>query len=447
MPDRPALVTVPNVELAEVGTWDCSTGRVTFTVEDFAAAVAAQDDPAVPTPVVRLGHVDPRFDGEPAVGRIENVRLSADSMTLVGDLVGVPAWLAEVMASAYPRRSVEGWHNATTATGSTHRFMVTGLALLGVTVPAIGTLADIAALYQVDQVAASAGPAGGGEAVAVTLAAKEPPVPPIPVAAAVNVDDIRAAFYDTAPPGSWAWIREMYVGTNAYIIVDDDGGNLFQIPWSEADGTITFGTPVRVAVTYVAAPAEPAVDDAALVLLARFRPLGGQAVTASAPPTGPQGQQGEHMDPVLLRISLGLAEDATDEDVLARAAELAAAAAAPPAPAAAALPEGVTAIDEGTLAELRTAAAAGREALERQRRDDRDRFLAAAVGQGKFPPARLAHWSGLWDRDPEGTRDYVDKTLAAGTVPVAEVGHAGAGNTEDDALYEQLFGAPAQNGA
>ena len=46
---------------------------------------------------------------QPSVGRIENLRLTNNSQTLVGDLVGVPVWLAKVMPSAYPRRSIEGF--------------------------------------------------------------------------------------------------------------------------------------------------------------------------------------------------------------------------------------------------------------------------------------------------------------------------------------------------
>lgn len=106
---------------------------------------------------------------------------------------------------------------------------------------------------------------------------------------------------------------------------------------------------------------------------------------------------------------------------------------ASPPPAPGALPAGVVAIDQAALQELRDAASDGVAARQRQERDDRDRFLAEAMKAGKFPPARLASWQAMWDKDPEGTRDYIDKTLAAGTVPVTEIGHAGEGDADPEA--------------
>src|SRR4051812_16834895 len=115
---RPSLVTIPNVELLEVGEdWHAQSGDFTVTYEHLVAAVAAQDDPAVRTPVLKAGHTDPRFDGQPAYGKVENFRLSENGQTLIGDYVGVPSWLADAMPSAYPRRSIEGFFNWTTATG------------------------------------------------------------------------------------------------------------------------------------------------------------------------------------------------------------------------------------------------------------------------------------------------------------------------------------------
>jgi hypothetical protein len=112
-------------------------------VEDLASAVAAQVDIALPTPVVKLGHCDPRFDGQPSFGRIINMATENNGQTLVGDLAGVPVWLANGMATLYPRRSIEGQWDHETRTGLRHRFALTALALLGSSYPAIGTLADL----------------------------------------------------------------------------------------------------------------------------------------------------------------------------------------------------------------------------------------------------------------------------------------------------------------
>lgn len=143
-----SLVTVPNIQLLEVGEdWETSTGIFSFTAEDLVSAIGSQDDPGVRSPVLKLGHTDPRFDGQPAIGRVLDMRLENNDQTLVGDLGGVPAWLAEVMPSAYPRRSVEGWFEYTSTTGNTWPFVLTGLALLGAVYPAVDTLEDLELLW------------------------------------------------------------------------------------------------------------------------------------------------------------------------------------------------------------------------------------------------------------------------------------------------------------
>lgn len=130
------------VELARVGTWDLSTGPRTFTLEDFADAVAASIDPEFGAPRIRPGHTDPRFDGEPALGRVENMRVIGDR--LVGDLVDLPGWLAAAEGrAAYPDRSIEGYSNVTSTTGKKYRLVLSRLALLGVTPPAMDGLADL----------------------------------------------------------------------------------------------------------------------------------------------------------------------------------------------------------------------------------------------------------------------------------------------------------------
>ena len=52
--------------------------------------------------------VDEGFFGEqPAIGKFINCHLTADNQDIVGDLAGVPAWLAEILPTGYPNRSVE----------------------------------------------------------------------------------------------------------------------------------------------------------------------------------------------------------------------------------------------------------------------------------------------------------------------------------------------------
>lgn len=151
-----ALSTVRDVELAKVGTWHASTGPWQCTREQLADAVRAQDDPAFRPAILKVGHVDPRFnagedadyDGEPAVGRVTNLRLSADGTTLIGDYEQVPTWLAEILTAAYPSRSVEMLVGVRTHAGVEYSAVLTGVALLGVQAPAIESLEDVAHLYE-----------------------------------------------------------------------------------------------------------------------------------------------------------------------------------------------------------------------------------------------------------------------------------------------------------
>lgn len=119
------LRTIPGVELVKTGTWDISTGQWIVTSELIAAAVAAHNSGALPKPILKLGHVDARFDGEPALGWVDNLRTTDGGNTLVGDFVGCPAWLADIAASAYPNRSVEAVHGLTLPDGTVHPLALT----------------------------------------------------------------------------------------------------------------------------------------------------------------------------------------------------------------------------------------------------------------------------------------------------------------------------------
>jgi cation transport regulator ChaB len=142
---EPRTVTIPNVELVRAGTWQASTGTVKITREDLEAMLSAASDPEVDRAPVRIGHVDPRFDGEPALGWVGNLRIHRDM--LVGDLVDVPAELADVIPKAFRRRSVEIAWAVRTPSGRRHKAALVGLALLGVSPPAVKGLADVLALY------------------------------------------------------------------------------------------------------------------------------------------------------------------------------------------------------------------------------------------------------------------------------------------------------------
>lgn len=498
----PALTTIPGVELARVGTWATSTMLWDCTPAQLADAVKAAQDPTFRSPVVKLGHVDDRFDGQPAVGRVENLRTSPDGLCLIGDLVGVPAWLAEVMASAYPSRSVEMNLDVITASGQKYAAVLTGLALLGVTAPAIESLADIAALYEQptgveEWVAASA--------VAATALPAEPAVPvsfrptlmgapmttPTPdttadpavtagppvvaagrVAAAASIEDLRNAFYDwrdakDTDHGSlddWAWICEVWTDS---LIVDDDEGRLWRVTWTETDGAFTFGVPQRVTRTYTpvadTVAARAAADMHRPVRYDRGRVTAGAETHREPPavsdiPTLTQS----------VRERLGLGAEVSDDAVLAALDErLTAQQTPPPAgdepattePA----PQGIDTAALERLIEDRVAAATAKygEKLTEATTElaqikasavakHKDQVLAAAVQAGKIAPADLDKWSKDYDEAPAVIERVLSDMAAGSRVPVlaSTAGVVGGEPTnDDDAFYAALFGSTAKAGA
>jgi hypothetical protein len=168
-------------------------------------------------------------------------------------------------------------------------------------------------------------------------------------------------------------------------------------------------------------------------------------------------KQEERWDPKDLRTKLGLAADASDEQVqaalLAKAgitAEEPAPAPAPdpapaptpepapapapdPAPAPAEpgatvipfpggkLPEGMVLVDANALGQLTEVAAKAGTFIESQEKKDREALVLAAVADGQIPPARKDHWLDLLEKDPGSSA--VLASLAKNVVPVSERGH------------------------
>ncbi|WP_285600125.1 peptidoglycan-binding protein [Kineosporia sp. NBRC 101731] len=91
---------------------------------------------------MKQGHTDPRYDGEPALGRVSNLRLNAAGDVLLGDLT-YPEDLDGDIHIRYPSRSVEADLGVETADGDRFGMVVSGLALLGETKPAIQSLAEL----------------------------------------------------------------------------------------------------------------------------------------------------------------------------------------------------------------------------------------------------------------------------------------------------------------
>lgn len=140
------------IALCRAGEWNGLTGKAVVTPEDLQAVVDAYQDREVDRARVKLGHVSSLNDqalgdGAPAFGWVDNPRVSDDGKTLLGDLVDVPRRLGEVVGRGYKNVSVELRKNVRTPSGKTHPTVLSGLALLGASAPAVKGLDDLVALY------------------------------------------------------------------------------------------------------------------------------------------------------------------------------------------------------------------------------------------------------------------------------------------------------------
>lgn len=319
------LVTLKDVDIVQAGVdYEISTGTFSFTMEDLADAVkAAAEDPAVKNPRLKLGHtsklnqlIQAMDDGQPALGTVQNMHLNALGNKIIGDLVGVPKWFADIMASAYPSRSFEGGFNyKTNGTDRTYRMVIKAVSFLGVTWPGCATIDDIQALYGdempegVELLAASE--KGGGQDLSFSIAAS------------VNVDDVRRQFYDG--PGQenndFLWVQAIYIDPYEIIVMNEDENQLERYSYEcSPDGEVTFGEPQPVIVQYVPDPL--AAGSRMAVVQCSGRQVVAFASRSESRPDKQDPKGGQQMDPAEIRSSLGLPAEATDEEVKAKIAEL-----------------------------------------------------------------------------------------------------------------------------
>jgi hypothetical protein len=157
-PEYIAAAAAPmlGVELARPGTWQLSTGKRTFTVQDLKDAAdffEASGQTRIP---FGPGHQDSRFDGNPAFGWVSNIRYTEDGKgpVLLGDLVDMDEWLAAAASARWPNRSIEGFANLDW-NGRTYALALTRLALLGDTPPAMPTLRSLSDIREAIAAAAA----------------------------------------------------------------------------------------------------------------------------------------------------------------------------------------------------------------------------------------------------------------------------------------------------
>lgn len=463
----PELVTIPNVTLVETGTWQASTGEVTFTSGDLYAAVAALSDSAVKTPRMRFGHTKPGegmaassggFEEQPCVGKFTNLRVENEGTALIGDLVGVPAWLAAILPVAYPNRSVEAFFGVTTSTGKKHGMVITSVALLGESLPAVSTLDDLELIFS-DSGSPEWIDALTAQTKVAASRATEPGGDPMPqrVAASVDMSDVRSAFYEqiaTEESGRYYWwLHQIYLDPQV-VIAEDDDNEFWLVPYSAK--TAEFGEPTQVFIQWVEKESGKVAASSVKIPEQFGTPSMVYASAAASRPAGRQSQVNNMkeakgsmpIDTSLLTQRLGLAADATEEQIN----EALAAETPTPAPPAtdvgsepvpaenadevttepiqtpattepvAVAASGVT-VDAETWARIQHDAAEGRKARDEQVKHDRQSFVAAAVKDGKIPPSRKAHYLSLMDKDDTGTREFLNN-LAANSVPVDEIGTA-----------------------
>ncbi|WP_090421309.1 DUF6582 domain-containing protein [Mycobacterium europaeum] len=399
-------MTVKDRELMKVGNWKVRSGHdFEVTPELIKAAVAAHQSGVLRKPTIRLGHGDERFSGDPAMGFVDNLRISDDGETLYGDLLGVPKGFAKIMPSAYPSLSIEGMYDYTAPDGTKHDFVLTGLALLGATAPGISDLKsvqDVADFYEAD-IAAAIGEIGG---TAVVIEAADAPLTPAK---------------NHADPG--------YLDRNGDQAKDGNGVPRYAIDNAEqvrsALGYLTKNKANEHYTPKQRAEVLAKIKAAAEKFGVKVSDTDGKTEASTA-----SEQKGAVVAlPEKLAEALGV-DASADEDAIAAAWETFTANAEQAKTeleqkvAASAPPPGSVVLDPAAYQELHAKAEAGQRAEARQIAEDDERFVMAAIHQGKFPPARKQHWLDYLKTDRDGGRQHIE-AMAPGLVPVQEVGHAG----------------------
>lgn len=419
------LKTVKDRELMRVGNYKLQSGDFSVTREKIAAAVAAHEAGILRKPTIRLGHGDPRFTGDPAVGFVDNLATSDDGDVLYGDLSGVPEWLADIMPSAYPSLSIEGQEDYTDAVGDKHDFVLTGLALLGATPPGIDTLKsvqDVAELYKI-----AAAREIGGTAIAFT---------------------VEAATYRDRTDAKEPWGDVNYADPG-YLDRDDQpaepGHGVKRYPLNDRDH-------VKSAWSFInekknQKPYSSTQLDHIKSAIERAAKKFSITIEAAAAVSQQEGTAAMAL-PEKIAAALGITADADeaaieaawDAHTAATEADVAQRVAAAGAPR-----EGVVQVEASAFDQLRADAEAGRAARDQQIADEDARTVQAAIADGRIAPARKDHWLTALKADREGNKQVL-ASLAPGLIPVAEMGHgitAPESSGEDQAAqrgYETFMG-------
>ncbi|WP_120006217.1 hypothetical protein [Nesterenkonia muleiensis] len=220
---------------------------------------------------------------------ITDLRLSDDETTLLGDWINAPEDLADKPPSAYPNRSMEATFNMelkdeTGEVTESYPAVLTALALLGATAPAVKNLAQIHASFSADghKVFAS-----GGTSVRITTS--------LPGGLTGNAlsEALRAALRGLEPDDAWYWLMD-WTDEHVYYRDEDDTGGIYRHDYTvTSSGVIEFtGTPVPVKAAFI--PAEPDGSAPAQTVPHSNAALSDSGTTdASNPVANPANDQGE----------------------------------------------------------------------------------------------------------------------------------------------------------
>lgn len=384
------------VELAKAGTWNTSTGKWTCTRAQIADAVRAGH--RFRPPIVKPGHVDSRFDGEPALGRVLNLRASDDGDTLLGDLE-IPDWLDEQLHVAYPHRSVEADLGVETADGERYAAVVTGLALLGVTPPAISSLAELQARM------AGPGQEPGYVAASAVAASFDPESPAAP--------EVTAPTDGVSPDGDT---------TNAIGQVPLAAGLGSNAPSASRIGAHRVDvTPKMRGFLGLDESADEQAVEAALEALKTKAEQPTPTLEAPVVETGtaPAAEQAAVDAAVEQRIAASEARLASKFEQRIAASEAA-----------------NTLLRE----ELGKATTELANRNQREAEEVRDRILASAVNDGKITPADKGKYEALYAKAPKETVDMLDAIAPNRAFSVQASGYAGGeeGTDEVDKLIASM---------
>lgn len=145
--DFAELKSLNGVEIFATGKWNGDN----YTQSDLQDMV----DSFIPLkgtlqPYVKLGHNEKQpllaKDGLPAAGWIENIYIQGNK--LMADIKDMPKTIYELVKNkAYKRISSEIYWNLKDQSGQVYKRALKAIALLGGDTPAVGSLADVQALY------------------------------------------------------------------------------------------------------------------------------------------------------------------------------------------------------------------------------------------------------------------------------------------------------------